>query len=625
MNIILSSRDNQNSIDLKNKIKKMNTASKVMLAGRTDNIEIIKILSSDGHIDVRKGTAYNINTPAEILSILSNDKDKNVREFCYANNNIDIKDLYNRASKETDIGATFYILRSDKCDEKIIDIIYKRFKSDSDILKAIAGNKNSNKNLLIQIYDDKKSTSNGILFRLCANVNLPLNILEEIYKNYSNVEGVYNNLASNYNTPKNILTKIFSTIKKVSNFNGSQFHGLQYLCRNKNMPTEILRNIVKSNSYKNFYDDIAMNENLPKDIINYLIKYSLKDGVFDSIKNGVLIFLLDNTCVDFQTKMKIINHKNFLQQVHDLDSIKDGTLRNYIDKKLTQNLKDQQKFQTPEKDTNMNYDKVNNGEGLYRLLEKRQELQYKYDYLQNLYNTKSLSQYKMPSSYDMTQSKLKPIKFILSKVNSNLIAYMLKVIIDWRKSRLNTRDAREKEMLINENLIEKLTKAEKSNDVELQRIVIEMALNTIHSSGQMIEHYGLDEHRLDYLSDMDTSRWDRELLHMASISKRDIVLYASNKLQVLDENSEPVFIEDTVEWVGGNGSYFNNGDLSKVVKIYDGENYIDVEIITSTARNSSIGKISFQWNANQFIKVSPPKSHEYSPVQMTGRYRTIGD
>ncbi len=157
----------------------------------------------------------------------------------------------------------------------------------------------------------------------------------------------------------------------------------------------------------------------------------------------------------------------------------------------------------------------NGGEQLYRMLIKRQELQYKYDHLKNYYQGKTIP----------AESDLPVLEFNLIAVNKVVMNYMYHIIYDWRKTRLEARQRRIVEMLQNEKLLTDLQNAIKSRNVEEQRLVIERALNTIHSSGQMIEHYGLKKYKLDFLSDMDTTQWDKEMEHIASvkISSRDIV------------------------------------------------------------------------------------------------------
>ena len=155
--------------------------------------------------------------------------------------------------------------------------------------------------------------------------------------------------------------------------------------------------------------------------------------------------------------------------------------------------------------TNVSTPKVRSGEQLYKMLVKRQELQYKYDSLKGHYGSKQIPE----------DSNLPVIEFNLVEVNKAAAKYMYGIIKDWRVQRLGLREFRITEMELNEEVMKDLQSSMASRDVEGQRIAIEKALNTIHSSGPMIEHYGLSKGRLDFLSDMDTSQWDKDMERMS--------------------------------------------------------------------------------------------------------------
>ncbi len=71
---------------------------------------------------------------------------------------------------------------------------------------------------------------------------------------------------------------------------------------------------------------------------------------------------------------------------------------------------------------------------------------------------------------------------------------------------------------------------------------------------------------------------------------------------------------------------FNQFELEIVgePELYNNEFRIITKITKNFNRLYPIGKSLFP-PISSLIPVIPPKPHEYSPIQMTGRYKTIGD
>lgn len=69
------------------------------------------------------------------------------------------------------------------------------------------------------------------------------------------------------------------------------------------------------------------------------------------------------------------------------------------------------------------------------------------------------------------------------------------------------------------NIIDKLYKIKGSNDVNKIMTTISLALNTAHYNGLMGDYMGLDPDQLDQLSNLDTSKWDKEMDRIASEKK----------------------------------------------------------------------------------------------------------
>ncbi len=94
------------------------------------------------------------------------------------------------------------------------------------------------------------------------------------------------------------------------------------------------------------------------------------------------------------------------------------------------------------------------------------------------------------------------------------------------------------------------------------------------------------------------------------------------KLSQRDEENK-IKVGDILEWISYDGSYLNKHDLVEVIKLNGGG--FDFKLIKTSNSYSKIGQIFKDWFLSGFKLYEKHKEHEYSPVQMTGRYRTIGD
>ncbi len=98
--------------------------------------------------------------------------------------------------------------------------------------------------------------------------------------------------------------------------------------------------------------------------------------------------------------------------------------------------------------------------------------------------------------------------------------------------------------------------------------------------------------------------------------------YKSIIFKKLAEKKEDFKIGDVVIFESSSETKFN-GYVLKILGLNNG--FATTEIIeTKDTKEYPIGRKLFPVYSK--IKLfQPPKPHEYSPVEMTGRYRTIGD
>jgi hypothetical protein len=145
-------------------------------------------------------------------------------------------------------------------------------------------------------------------------------------------------------------------------------------------------------------------------------------------------------------------------------------------------------------------------ENLFETLVYRQKTLYQYEMLRGEYKNKPVPD----------DSKLPILEANLAEANNILIKYLTKVMSYWIGIASSTEANayfHKKSLEVNRPI---LTLLENADTLHKQKIAIEGTLNTFHNSGKMIEWLGLTKGQLDYLSNMDTTRWDKELVHMAS-------------------------------------------------------------------------------------------------------------
>lgn len=423
-------------------------------------------------------------------------------------------------------------------------------------------------NIYINIKNKKdidKEGVNLILNNICEQELCPLNIVQDIMKNYGldlspkiaqntkdeNVlkylltlqiqhfeflnilSGIKNNRSIDNKNKINILLE---TVKNENNLEKKQGYVfcildiiITFQMQEQFPTTEIIKIIGIENINKNIAEILFKDLTLDLKLLKYLIEKFYDDNTrFAPILNrqqdlgsetynimlersehkvliteNILLYSTDNDFV-FNIVNNIISDDTELFNL--LKNVIMQSAVNNKNQKLLKLLTDKEKMK--DNINNIKIENVEFGDQLYNMLIKRQEIQYKYDHLNHYYKS---SGYPIPSD-----SKLPILEYYLIEINHKIIYYMLYVIENWRETRIDQRELRIKEMEQNEKIIEELKSSLSNRNVQEQRIAIEHALNTIHSSGQMIEHYNLDKSKLDFLSNMDTSTWDKQLQHMAN-------------------------------------------------------------------------------------------------------------
>ncbi len=100
--------------------------------------------------------------------------------------------------------------------------------------------------------------------------------------------------------------------------------------------------------------------------------------------------------------------------------------------------------------------------------------------------------------------------------------------------------------------------------------------------------------------------------------------------QIMTERD--VKIGDIFKWDTKSISYLNKGDLFEITSIDKTQgNYFrfNCKILTGISAGAfttwRLDRAIMDKDIVLYKSVEPEKPHEYSPVQMTGRYKTIGD
>ncbi len=486
---------------------------------------------------MRYCVAQNENSTPEILNKLSKDKDNFVRKLVVDNKNTLPETLNNMLENEKERDIIISILENENLTSEAISREYKKYNDINNpdglvMLVIIAANPNTDIEILQEL---SKRNVNAIIKSLCQNKKTPLKIIKHFLANASTFgfkDGELEcHISRNDKIDKSIILKLFNTALKSQDNDVNILNGLS---RNLNTPPEILRSIYqKSGDVNMLYVSLAENINTPQDILDEmgdrestqeevaLNTNTHKNTLIRLIKRFLekdetvcMIKILRNTSLPKTIKYNIIKSEKFYNNLS----------KRFLSNTMIKKEKLKKQYFEKERDVNMSGYDIESSTMFYDMLEKRQELQYKYDSLNELYNPRPYTKLIMPESVNRDDSKLPIIRFNLNQVNEKLIKYMCFVITDWRSTRLRDRDRRINEMLKNEKIISLLESLENTKDLEKQRVAIDIALNTIHSSGSMIDHYGIDIYKLDYISNMDTTQWDRELEHMASSEIKNIKL-----------------------------------------------------------------------------------------------------
>ncbi len=350
-----------------------------------------------------------------------------------------------------------------------VEVISRRFATnpikDKEILFGLVRNNNRTPSDVIDYAVRNAGKSKGFYESAAIHPNLSPKTAEFLYAKDRDLAG---KLAMNENTPAKVLAAIYAEAIKLGGENTDDgFELINHLSDNPNTPPKYLAAMLKS-GFSGIRDNVAGNPGTPEAVLRELAttSHTTRKAVYRNPKCPA----------DLKKEIR-----------QDLLKITDQ----------------------PTEDINPDVNKpipkdVKSGDQLYKTLLMRQELLYKYRTLKEQYAGKT----------PPPDSRLPVLEFEAKRVQDVCIDYIYKIIFDWRRTRLGDRANRIVEMERNESILEKL-KAAKGTSIDAQAEAIELGLNTIHSSGQMIEHLGLSVVQLDHLSDMDTTKWDKQLEFMA--------------------------------------------------------------------------------------------------------------
>ncbi len=557
--IKISTRDSFKNIFSKltqedlNDITKLKEDDQYRLVRRTKNPIILEILSKSKFPHIRAMICENVHTNLTTLKKLFNENTKEILNYLSCNINID-EEIRNKLIDKNDDDIFINLLIKENLSPKQVELIYNKTKSinvstcivrcektppniikdlynkiikgsfgqyKDQMLKTVASNKNTPKEVLFDIH--KKSSNFDRA--LCSNENIGVSLLTSLYNKHKKSPNFMETIIENIGTPKELLQNYWNIIKKDEE--RIRNHYLDFL-NNINTPENILAGIIKSKNLdeEDVYKLLEF-PNLSEKIIAMIFSFIFSYLSEDLENPGILMEMCFNhKNTTEKLKRLLLNNKNFLGWIESDDMNNLGFINNLNisreqkNKLFNLNNKKIIPFSQVEKQRS-----IESGEQLLSVLLKRQELQYKYDKLKSLYDSSGdVKTLKYPKYLgDPDDSKLPIIKHELLNVNNFALKYMSSIISEWRDERIGDRASRIEEMKQNERLLSEIELAISSNDVEKQRMACEKALNTIHSNGDMTEHYGIDIAFLDYLSNMDTSIWDKQLEHMAS-NNNDIIL-----------------------------------------------------------------------------------------------------
>ncbi len=400
------------------------------------------------------------------------------------------------------------------------DLFNLCFDGNYSVAEGVRRNPNPNATVM---YDKAQK------LRTAAAESSDINELNKLFDDYNNMSNLMYLLSKNKNIDVNISMKLLKL--KDENINIE-------IIRNTNISVEMVLELLKDEkNYLKLFDNILFSG--VNDFSNEVMSALVNDTRFSSFAvnrcDADAISLIPHKYL--KEKQKLLKDFMFEKQVTPYSPERDKYM-DWPDVPITPNPSGVRRLFEESKPS---------GHKLYLMLLKRQELQYKTDELYSRYSGAAQWNYgKTPNDSD-----LPILQYNLIQINKKIIDYILYIIKDWKSRRVKTNRGEEWE--INTKIIQTLTNVSKyspsritkneSNSekmrrwrkiINTQRIPIEVALNAMHTGGPMIQHLGLDKFKLDYLSNIDTSVWDKQLERMSSQNLNNIKL--SKRQEKLDDD-----------------------------------------------------------------------------------------
>ena len=206
---------------------------------------ILELSKLKEDLPLKKGLAININTPIEVLILLSKEEDLEILKNVARNQNTPI-DIINNLYNKNNIILDYSLCYNPSLHQENKDVLYKilsRYYNKNEELKLInfslANNEYTNSSILTKLAEDNNNIE--IKKLVAKNKNTPIEVLKKISKKNFNEE-IFGELASNSNTPIEILEELASN---------SSINIKLNLIKNPNIPSSILQK---------FYEDENENE-----------------------------------------------------------------------------------------------------------------------------------------------------------------------------------------------------------------------------------------------------------------------------------------------------------------------------------------------------------------------------
>lgn len=206
---------------------------------------ILELSKLKENLPLKKGLAININTPIEVLKLLSKEEDLEILKNVARNQNTPI-DIINNLYKKNNIILDYSLCYNPSLHQENKDVLYKilsRYYNKNNELNLInfslANNEYTNSSILTKLAKDNNNIK--IKKLVAKNKNTPIEVLKELSKKKFNEE-IFGELASNSNTPIEILEEFASNSSTNIKLN---------LIKNPNISSSILQK---------FYEDENENE-----------------------------------------------------------------------------------------------------------------------------------------------------------------------------------------------------------------------------------------------------------------------------------------------------------------------------------------------------------------------------